>query len=60
MIFDVVAILLSIVVLLMTFKAEVICTKILKIEEPIEEQIMRVKISALIVAAALFIITIIR
>ncbi len=60
MIFDVVAILLSIVVLLMTFKAEAICTKILKIEEPLEEQIMRVKISALIVAAALFIITIIR
>lgn len=60
MIFDIISILLCIVIIFTTFKAEAICKKLFKTDEPAQQQIMRVKYAALIVAIVLFLITILR
>ena len=58
MIINMIVILLSVAVLIMTFKADVICKKLLKIEEPSQKMILRVKMIAFAIAVVTFVVTV--
>ena len=58
MIINIIVILLSVAVLIMTFKADVICKKLLKIEEPSQKMILRVKMIAFAIAVVTFVVTV--
>ena len=58
MIINIIVILLSVAVLIMTFKADVICKKLLKIEEPSQNMILRVKMIAFAIAVVTFVVTV--
>ena len=59
MIINILVILLSAMVLIMTFKADAICKKVLKTEEPSQDMVLRVKMLALVIAVIAFIAAIV-